>query len=84
MPAEHPKDPLAPDEAEDIATEVRAEHGLGQKYRIKVEPSRRGWHIKDQKGRIESVPPMPAERWRQYLEERFVEAIAEHDETSEA
>jgi len=78
------KSPLNPTEAETIASEVRAEHGLGQKYRINVEPSRRGWHVKDRKGRIDSVPPMPADRWRQYLEERFVEAITEHNETSEA
>lgn len=75
---------IATTEAEHIATEMRSAHGLGQKYRIKVEPSRRGWHVKDQKGHIESVPPMPAERWREYLEARFVEAITEHDETSEA
>ncbi len=77
-------DPIEPAEAETIATELRAAHGLGQKYRIKVEPSRHGWHVRDQQGRIDSVPPMPASRWRRYLEERFVEAIAEHDETSEA
>jgi hypothetical protein len=62
----------------------RGEHGLGQKYRLKVEPTQRGWHVRDQKGHIESVPPMPRERWRAYLEDRFVEAITEHDETSEA
>jgi hypothetical protein len=78
------KTPIAPTEAEHIVAEVRSEHGLGQKYRLKVEPSTRGWHVKDQKGHVESVPPMPAERWRAYLEERFVEAITEHDETSEA
>jgi hypothetical protein len=71
-------------EAEDIASEVRATHGLGQKYRIKVEPSRGGWHVVDRGGAVDSVPPMPAERWREYLEERFVEAITQHDETSEA
>ncbi len=75
---------LNPSEAEHIAACVRAEHGLGQKYRIKVETSRNGWHVRDQEGRVESVPPMASERWREYLEERFVEAIAEHDETSEA
>ena len=76
--------PLKPTEAESIASQVRAEHGLGQKYRINVMATRRGWHVKDQKGRIDSVPPMPADRWRKYLEERFVEAITEHEETSEA
>jgi len=76
--------PIAPTEAETIAAEIRSEHGLGQKYRLKVEPSARGWHVQDQKGRIDSVPPMPASGWRAYLEERFVEAITEHDETSEA
>jgi hypothetical protein len=78
------KDPLNPREAEHIAKELRAEHGLGQKYRLKVEPTHRGWHVLDQRGQVDSVPPMPAERWREYLEERFVEAITEHDETSEA
>ena len=78
------QNPLKPAEAEDIASELRAEHGLGQKYRIKVEPARRGWHILDQRGHVDSVPPMPAGAWREYLEERFVEAITEHDETSEA
>jgi hypothetical protein len=83
MPTTHHA--LKPTEAESIATEVRAEHGLGQKYRIKVEESRRGWHVRDQKGTVESVPPMPADEWREYLEKkRFVEAITEHDETSEA
>jgi len=77
-------DPLAPNEAEEIVTEVRAEHGLGQKYRLRVEPTSRGWHVKDTRGHVESVPPMPAEGWREYVEERFVEAIAAHDETSEA
>ena len=43
-----------------------------------------GWHVRDQKGHVDSVPPMPRERWRAYLEDRFVEAITEHDETSEA
>jgi hypothetical protein len=71
-------------EAEQIAGDLRSQHGLGQKYRLKVEPSRRGWHVRDQKGKIESVPPMPRELWRAYLENRFVEAITEHDETSEA
>jgi hypothetical protein len=78
------KTPLNPTEAESIASALRAEHGLGQKYRINVEPTQRGWHVRDQKGRIDSVPPMPADRWRKYLEERYVEAITEHDETSEA
>ncbi len=31
-----------------------------------------------------TVPPMPAVQWQEYLEERFVEAIAQHDETSGA
>ena len=75
---------LKPVEAESIASEVRAEHGLGQKYRIKVEPAQRGWHVLDQQGHVDSVPPMPAGQWQEYLEERFVEAIAQHDETSEA
>lgn len=78
------KDPLKPVEAEHLATELRAEHGLGQKYRLRVEPTVRGWHVKDQQGHVDSVPPMPAEDWQRYLEERFVEAITEHDETSEA
>ncbi|HVU04196.1 MAG TPA: hypothetical protein VHE30_20705 [Polyangiaceae bacterium] len=78
------KPPIAPSEAEHIVTEVRTEHGLGQKYRLKVEPSRRGWHVRDQKGSVESVPPMAEETWRAYLEDRFVEAITQHDETSEA
>ncbi|HEX3596707.1 MAG TPA: hypothetical protein VHU80_16465 [Polyangiaceae bacterium] len=76
--------PLEPAEAETIADDIRAQHGLGQKYRLKVERSRSGWHVRDQKGRVESVPPMPAERWREYLGERFVEAITQHAETSEA
>jgi hypothetical protein len=75
---------LNPTEAESIASEVRATHGLGQKYRVKVEPSRGGWHVVDQHGSVDSVPPMPAEAWREYLEERFVEAITQHEETSEA
>jgi len=78
------KNALNPTEAENIASEVRNEHGLGQKYRLKIEPTMRGWHVRDQEGRVVSVPPMPAERWREYLEERFVEAITQHDETSEA
>jgi hypothetical protein len=78
------KDPLEPAEAESIATQIRAEHGLGQKYRIKVERTRGGWHVRDQKGRVDSVPAMPIDRWKAYLKERFVEAITEHDETSEA
>jgi hypothetical protein len=81
MPA---KNALNPIEAEHIASEIRTEHGLGQKYRLKIEPTMRGWHVRDQEGRVESVPPMPAERWREYLEERFVEAITQHDETTEA
>ncbi|HEX4337842.1 MAG TPA: hypothetical protein VH062_18155 [Polyangiaceae bacterium] len=76
--------PLEPVEAENIAADLRARHGLGQKYRISVEASRHGWHVRDSKGRVDSVPPMPAESWRRYLDERFVEAITEHDETSEA
>jgi len=76
--------PLQPEEAEQIAMELRAEHGLGQKYRIKVEPTPRGWHIRDRQGRVDSVPPMAAPNWRRYLEQRFVEAITEHNETSEA
>jgi hypothetical protein len=76
--------PLNPVEAEHIAKELRAEHGLGQKYRLKVESSVRGWHVRDQKGHVDSVPPMPADDWQKYLEERFVEAITAHDETSEA
>jgi hypothetical protein len=79
-----PNSPIKPDEAEDIAKKVRAEHGLGQKYRIKVESTQRGWHVLDRQGRVDSVPPMAAESWRKYLEERYVEAITEHDETSEA
>ena len=75
---------LKPVEAENIVKEVRAEHGLGQKYRLKVEHSDRGWHVRDQQGQVDSVPPMQADKWREYLEERFVEAITEHDETSEA
>jgi hypothetical protein len=75
---------IATTEAERIATELRSEHGLGQKYRLKVEPTLRGWHVRDQKGHVDSVPPMPRDRWRAYLEDRFVEAITEHDETSEA
>jgi hypothetical protein len=75
---------LEPKDAERIAAEVCSVHGLGQKYRLKVEPTRRGWHLQDCKGRIDSVPPMMAEEWRQYLEERFIEAITEHEETSEA
>ena len=78
------KDPLEPTEAEHIAADVRAEHGLGQKYRIKVERSRYGWHVCDRKGHVDSVPPMDEARWREYLEHRFVEAITEHAETSEA
>jgi hypothetical protein len=78
------KDSLAPAEAETVASEVRSQHGLGQKYRITVQPSRHGWHVRDQKGHIDSVPPMPMERWKEYLEARFVEAIAEREETSEA
>jgi hypothetical protein len=77
-------DLLEPKDAEKIAAEVRSVHGLGQKYRLKVEPTRRGWHLQDNKGRIDSVPPMKAEEWREYLEERFIEAITEHAETSEA
>jgi len=71
-------------EAEHIARELRAEHGLGQKYRLEVQSSQRGWHVRDHDGHVDSVIPMPAERWREYLEERFIEAITEHDETSEA
>jgi hypothetical protein len=77
-------DLLEPKDAEIIAAEVCSVHGLGQKYRLKVEPSRRGWHLRDQRGRIDSVPPMKAEEWRVYLEERFIEAITQHEETSEA
>jgi hypothetical protein len=76
--------PIKPDEAEHIAKEVRDEHGLGQKYKIKVESTPRGWHILDRQGHVDSVPPMAASSWRKYLEQRFVEAITEHDETSEA
>jgi hypothetical protein len=76
--------PLKPHEAEHIVKEVRDEHGLGQKYRLKVEPTQRGWHVRDRQGHVDSVPPMPASTWRKYLERRFVEAITEHDETSEA
>jgi hypothetical protein len=79
-----PNSPIKPDEAEDIVKKVRAEHGLGQKYRLKVEPTQRGWHVLDRQGRVDSVPPMGAASWKKYLEERFVEAITEHDETSEA
>jgi hypothetical protein len=79
-----PNSPIKPDEAEDIVKRVRAEHGLGQKYRLKVETTQRGWHVLDRQGRVDSVPPMAASSWRKYLEERFVEAITEHDETSEA
>jgi len=75
---------LNTNEAEEIASQVRATHGLGQKYRLKVEQSRGGWHVVDRGGEVDSVPPMPAEKWREYLEERFVEAITQHDETSEA
>ncbi len=78
------RSPLKPAEAESIVTELREEHGLGQKYRLKVEAAQRGWHVQDQQGRVESVPPMPAGEWREYLEERFIEAITQHDETSEA
>lgn len=76
--------PLNPAEAEHLARALRAEHGLGQKYRLKVEPTVRGWHVRDQAGHVDSVPPMPADDWQKYLENRFVEAITEHDETSEA
>lgn len=79
-----PSSPLKPDEAENMATELRAEHGLGQKYRLKVELTQRGWHVLDRQGHVDSVPPMPASTWRKYLEQRFVEAITEHRETSEA
>jgi hypothetical protein len=75
---------LDTNQAENIASEIRATHGLGQKYRLKVEPSRKGWHVVDRHGAVDSIPPMPAEAWREYLEERFVEAITEHEETSEA
>jgi hypothetical protein len=75
---------LEPTEAETMASELRARHGLGRKYRITVESCRQGWHVCDQQGHVDSVPPMPAERWRAYLEERFVEAITQHGETSEA
>ena len=78
------KNPLDPAEAENIAADVRAEHGLGQKYRITVERSHDGWHVCDCKGHVESVPPMTESRWRASLEERFVEAITAHAETSEA
>jgi hypothetical protein len=78
------KNLLNPVEAEHIASEIRTEHGLGQKYRLKVETSRSGWHVRDHEGRVESVPPMPAWRWREYLEERFIEAITLHAETTEA
>jgi hypothetical protein len=71
-------------DAERIASELRSVHGLGQKYRLQVEATRRGWHLRDQKGHVDSVPPMPAQAWREYLEERFVEAITQHHETSEA
>jgi hypothetical protein len=81
-PSQRP--PLNPDEAERIAREVRAEHGLGQKYRLKVEGTPRGWHVLDRQGHVDSVPPMAATSWRKYLENRFVEAITEHEETSEA
>jgi hypothetical protein len=75
---------LEPDEAEHMAKELRHEHGLGQKYRLKVEPTQRGWHVHDRQGHVDSVPPMAASTWRKYLEQRFVEAITQHDETSEA
>jgi len=78
------KNPLDPVEAETIAQDLRAQHGLGQKYRLSVRKSRSGWHVRDQKGRVDSVPPMPADSWREYLAKRFVEAITEHTETSEA
>ncbi len=78
------KNLLNTSEAENIASEVRATHGLGQKYRLRVEQSRGGWHVVDRGGSVDSVPPMPAEAWREYLEERFVEAITQHEETSEA
>jgi hypothetical protein len=78
------KNPLDPSEAETIAAHVRAEHGLGQKYRLTVERSYDGWHVCDCKGHVDSVPPMTESRWRAYLEQRFVEAITEHAETSEA
>jgi hypothetical protein len=77
-------DTIEPREAEHIARELRTEHGLGEKYRIEVQPSQRGWHVRDREGHVDSVAPMPAERWREYLEERFIEAITQHDETSEA
>jgi hypothetical protein len=79
-----PKNPLEPAEAETIAASLRAEHGLGQKYRITVERSHDGWHVFDCKGHVESVPRMSESRWRAYLAERFVEAITAHAETSEA
>jgi hypothetical protein len=78
------QDTIQPNEAEHIASEVRSIHGLGQKYRIRVEPSGRGWRVRDQSGHVDSVPPMPAQQWREYLERRFVEAITQHRETSEA
>lgn len=78
------KNPLDPAEAENIAKNLRAEHGLGQKYRITVERSHDGWRVCDCKGQVDSVPPMSESRWRAYLEQRFVEAITAHAETSEA
>lgn len=79
-----PKNPLDPTEAENIAKKLRAEHGLGQKYRITVERSHDGWRVYDCKGQVDSVPPMSEGSWREYLERRFVEAITAHAETSEA
>jgi hypothetical protein len=78
------KNPLDPTEAENIAKNLRAEHGLGQKYRITVERSQDRWLVYDCKGHVDSVPPMNESRWREYLQQRFVEAITEHAETSEA
>jgi len=78
------KNPLEPAEAENIAANLRAEHGLGQKYRIRVEKGGEGWLVCDCKGHVDPVPPMTESRWREYLARRFVEAITERTETSEA
>jgi hypothetical protein len=75
---------LSPEQARLVVKEVREEHGLGQKYALEVEPMGPArWKITDAQGRSHRVEAMGRAEFRRWLEQLFVEPIAEHDATME-
>jgi hypothetical protein len=78
-------EPLSPKQAEAVIARVRAEHGLGERYLREVWLRGDGhWLVVDREGHRVRVAPMSEAALRSWLvHEHFVEAIAEHDATTE-